>query len=113
MTIKTDGRDWRSHLEQMHLHRDGIDECLQTTKSELDKLQAEIAKTLEKITSRYTIYAIMQELKIIKIILIKTVPFCRERYINTQLEEPLTMYKQLSHLLAQTKEQYKQVEGTN
>ena len=73
MTIKTDGRDWRSHLEQMHLHRDGIDECLQTTKSELDKLQAEIAKTLEKITSRYTLYAIMQE---VKIILIKTVPFC-------------------------------------
>ena len=108
MTIKTDGRDWRSHLEQMHLHRDGIDECLQTTKSELDKLQAEIAKTLEKITSRYKMYAIMQE---VQIILIKTVPFCRERYINTQLEEPLTMYKQLSHLLAQTKEQYKQVEA--
>lgn len=53
------------------------------TRMELDKLQAEIAKTLEKISSR-------------------------EKYINTQLEEPLTTYKQLSHLLAQTKEQYRQ-----
>ena len=86
MTIKTDGRDWRSHLEQMHQHRDGIDECLQLTRTELDKLQAEIAKSLEKISSR-------------------------ERYINSQLQEPLTMYKQMSHLLAQTKEQYKQISG--
>ena len=46
----------------------------------------EIAKSLEKISSR-------------------------ERYINNQLQEPLTMYKQMSHLLAQTKEHYKQVSG--
>ena len=39
MTIKADGRDWRSHLEQMHQHRDGIEESLQSTKTELDKLQ--------------------------------------------------------------------------
>ena len=84
MTIKTDGRDWRSHLDQMHVHRDGIEECLQSTRSELDKLQTEISKTLEKISSR-------------------------EKYINNQLEEPLTSYKQMSHLLAQTREQYKQV----
>ena len=84
MTIKSEGRDWRSRLEQMHQHRDGIDECLQVTRTELDKLQAEIARTLEKISSR-------------------------EKYINNQLEEPLTTYKQLSHLLAQNKEQYKQV----
>ena len=73
-------------MEQMHQHRDGIDECLQLTRTELDKLQAEIAKSLEKISSR-------------------------ERYINSQLQEPLTMYKQMSHLLAQTKEQYKQISG--
>ena len=86
MTVQTDGRDWRSHLEQMHAHRDGIDEALTTTKANLDRLQAEIEKTLEKISSR-------------------------EKYINTQLEQPLTVYKQISHLLAQTKEQYKQVSG--
>ena len=86
MTIKSEGRDWRSRLEQMHQHRDGIDDCLQVTRTELDKLQAEIARTLEKISSR-------------------------EKYINNQLEEPLTMYKQLSHLLAQSKEQYRQVSG--
>ena len=83
MTLKSEGRDWRSHLEQMHVHRDGIQGCLQSTRSELYKLQTEIAKTLEKIGSR-------------------------EKYINSQLEEPLTSYKQMSHLLAQSKEQYKQ-----
>ena len=86
MTVQTDGRDWRSHLEQMHAHRDGIDEALISTKLDLDRLQAEIEKTLEKISSR-------------------------EKYINNQLEQPLTLYKQISHLLAQTKEQYKQVSG--
>ena len=86
MTLKSDGRDWRSHLEAMHSHRDGIQESLTTTRQELDSLQAEIQKTLEKISSR-------------------------EKYINNQLEEPLTMYKQLSHLLAQSKEQYRQVSG--
>ena len=35
----------------------------------------------------------------------------REKYINSQLEEPLTSYKQMSHLLAQSKEQYKAVSG--
>ena len=73
-------------MEQMHAHRDGIDEALTTTKADLDKLQAEIQKTLEKISSR-------------------------EKYINSQLEQPLTAYKQISHLLAQTKEQYKLVSG--
>ena len=86
MTLKSDGRDWRSHLEAMHCHRDGIQDSLATTRQELDSLQAEIQKTLEKISSR-------------------------EKYINQQLEEPLTMYKQLSHLLAQGKEQYRQVSG--
>ena len=61
MTVQTDGRDWRSHLEQMHAHRDGIDEALTNTKFDLDRLQAEIEKTLEKISSR-------------------------EKYINNQLE---------------------------
>jgi len=49
-------------------------------------LQAEIAKTLEKISSR-------------------------EKYMNSQLESQLNEYRQLSQTLAQTKEQYKQVSG--
>ena len=84
MTVKTDGREWRSHLEQMHSYRDGIEEALTATKLHLDQLQAGIAKTLEKISSR-------------------------EKYINSQLEQPLTSYKVLSQQLAQSREQYRQV----
>ena len=68
MTIKTDGRDWRSHLDQMHQYRAGIDESLTTTKTSLDKLQTDISKTLEKITSR-------------------------EKYLNSQLETQLSEYR--------------------
>lgn len=81
-----DNRDWRSHLEQMHSYRNGIDEALTTTKSHLDKLHTDIGRTLEKISSR-------------------------EKYINSQLEAPLSDYRKLTDTLAATKEQYKQVSG--
>ena len=68
ITVKTDARDWRSHLDQMHQYRAGIDESLTMTKSSLDKLQSDISKTLEKITSR-------------------------EKYINSQLESQLSEYR--------------------
>ena len=68
ITVKTDSRDWRSHLDQMHQYRAGIDESLTTTKTSLDKLQADISKTLEKITSR-------------------------EKYLNSQLESQLSEYR--------------------
>eukprot|EP00092_Neocalanus_flemingeri_P056720 GFUD01067275.1.p1 GENE.GFUD01067275.1~~GFUD01067275.1.p1 ORF type:complete len:422 (+),score=168.02 GFUD01067275.1:104-1369(+) len=84
VTVRVDSRNWRSHLEQMHSYRSGIEESLTSTKNQLDKLQAEIAKTLEKISSR-------------------------EKYMNSQLEVQLNEYRQLSQVLAQTKEQYKQV----
>ncbi len=49
-----DNRDWRTHLEQMHTYRAGIDEALVTTRVHLDKLHSDIARTLEKISSRYS-----------------------------------------------------------
>lgn len=45
-------KDWRGHYEQMHVHSDGITSALSETKGYLDKLHQEIAKTLEKISSR-------------------------------------------------------------
>ena len=68
----------------LHTVRTGIEDSLVSTKSNLDQLQAEIAKTLEKISSR-------------------------EKYMNSQLEPQLNEYRQLSQVLAQSKEQYKQV----
>jgi len=66
--------------------RTGIEDSLVSTKNHLDQLQAEIAKTLEKISSR-------------------------EKYVNSQLEPQLNEYRQLSQAMAQAKEQYKQVSG--
>ena len=84
VTVRLDNRDWRTHLEQMHSYRRGIEEALTTTKAHLDKLHADIARTLEKIASR-------------------------EKYLNGQLEAPLAEFRQLSDTLAATREKYKQV----
>ena len=84
MTVKLDARDWRSHLEQMHTYRDGIESSLESTRNQLDKLHTDIARTLEKISSR-------------------------EKYLNSQLEVPLGEMRQLQDKLAATKEQYRQV----
>ena len=84
VTVKVDARDWRSHLEQMHTYRDGIEQALESTKSQLDKLHTDVSRTLEKISSR-------------------------EKYLNSQLEAPLADLRQLQDNLAATKEQYRQV----
>lgn len=84
VTVKVDSRDWRSHLEQMHTYRDGIEQALESTKSQLDKLHTDVSRTLEKISSR-------------------------EKYLNSQLEAPLADLRQLQDNLAATKEQYRQV----
>ena len=64
--------------------RDGIEDALDTTRVHLDRLHGDIARTLEKISSR-------------------------EKYLNGQLEAPLQELRQLTDSLAATKEQYKQV----
>ncbi len=86
VTVRVDNRDWRTHLDQMHSYRNGIEEALNTTKAHLDRLHADIGRTLEKISSR-------------------------EKYLNSQLEAPLADFRQLTDQLAATKEQYKQVSG--
>ena len=68
----------------MHTHRDGIEQALESTKSQLDKLHTDVSRTLEKISSR-------------------------EKYLNSQLEAPLLDLRQLQDNLAATKEQYRQV----
>ncbi len=52
----------------MHSYRQGIEEALTTTKVHLDKLHADIGRTLEKISSR-------------------------EKYLNSQLEAPLGEFR--------------------
>ncbi|KAK7790013.1 hypothetical protein R5R35_013341 [Gryllus longicercus] len=86
VTIKTDPRDWRSHLEQMQHHRSGIEEALTNTKVQLDKLHTEISRTLEKIGSR-------------------------EKYLNSQLEPVLVQYRSLQDEMSRLNEQYQDVSG--
>ncbi|KAJ8913943.1 hypothetical protein NQ315_015180 [Exocentrus adspersus] len=84
VTIKNDNRDWRSHLEQMKSYKGNIDECLGTTKSQLEKLHKEISITLEKVNSR-------------------------EKYFNRELETVLEEYRNLQEQLSKVKDNYKNI----
>ncbi|KAJ1562358.1 Intraflagellar transport protein 57 [Nowakowskiella sp. JEL0078] len=77
--IPNDNKDWRIHLEQMHHHRQTISSSLGDTKTQLTKIQAEIEKTLEKISSR-------------------------EKYINTQFETQTEEYRALQDQLSDWKQ---------
>ncbi|XP_039978984.1 intraflagellar transport protein 57 homolog [Xiphias gladius] len=86
VTIRTDNKDWRIHVDQMHQHRDGIKSSLKEAKSYLDKLQEDIGKTLEKVSSR-------------------------EKYINNQLEHLIQEYRSAQAKLSEVKERYRQASG--
>ncbi|KAJ3056522.1 Intraflagellar transport protein 57 [Rhizophlyctis rosea] len=102
--IANDNKDWRIHLDQMHLHQKvghrlmmkhhgkkinkAYDWILQTigtslidTRGQLTKLHTEIEKTLEKISSR-------------------------EKYINTQFEPQIEEYRILQDQLSDLKQKY-------
>ncbi|CAD5111160.1 DgyrCDS496 [Dimorphilus gyrociliatus] len=86
VTIRTDNKDWRVHMDQMTTNSQGIEKCMSETKLQLDKLHDEITKTLEKIGSR-------------------------EKYINNQLEHLLVEFRTMQDRLAETKEKYRQGSG--
>uniref|UniRef100_A0A672G538 Intraflagellar transport protein 57 homolog n=1 Tax=Salarias fasciatus TaxID=181472 RepID=A0A672G538_SALFA len=86
VTIRTDNKDWRIHLDQMHQHRDGIKSSLTEAKGYLDKLQEDIGKTLEKVSSR-------------------------EKYINNQLEPLIQEYRSAQARLSEVKERHQQASG--
>lgn len=86
VTIKSDSRDWRSHLEQMKTHRTNTESSLLMTKTNLDKLHKEITSTLEKISNR-------------------------ERYLNKELDVTLDEYRLLQDQLSKIKETYRSISG--
>uniref|UniRef100_A0A671Z4Q0 Intraflagellar transport protein 57 homolog n=1 Tax=Sparus aurata TaxID=8175 RepID=A0A671Z4Q0_SPAAU len=75
--------DWRIHVDQMHQHQDTFKSSLEEAKSYLDKLQEDISKTLEKVSSR-------------------------EKYIDSQLERLIQEYRSAQ---ASAKEHYQQASG--
>ncbi|XP_029832592.2 intraflagellar transport protein 57 homolog [Ixodes scapularis] len=86
VTIQPDAKDWRNHLDQIQQYRKDMEEGLTVTKSQLDRLAANIASTLDKVNSR-------------------------EKYLNAQLETFLSDYRSAQESLAQAKEQYRSVSG--
>ncbi|XP_075446187.1 intraflagellar transport protein 57 homolog isoform X2 [Ascaphus truei] len=86
VTIRTDNKDWRIHVDQMHQHKDGIETSFKETKGYLDKLHNEISKTLEKVSSR-------------------------EKYIHNQLEHLVQEYRAAQAQLSEAKERYQQGSG--
>ncbi|XP_015280014.1 PREDICTED: intraflagellar transport protein 57 homolog [Gekko japonicus] len=79
VTIRTDNKDWRIHVDQMHQHKDGIESALKETKGYHDKLHNEISRTLEKVSSR-------------------------EKYINNQLEHLVQEYRSITEELEKIKQ---------
>lgn len=86
VTVRTDNKDWRIHVDQMHQHRDGINSSLKEAKRYLYKLQEDISKMLEKVSSR-------------------------EKYINNQLEGLINEYRSAQAKLREVKERYQHASG--
>ncbi|CAG0895885.1 unnamed protein product [Cyprideis torosa] len=86
VTIRNDMRDWRSHVDQMNTHHQGIDEGLTSTKQQLSKLHGDISKTLEKIGSR-------------------------EKYLNGQFEQMMTEFRSYQDQLSQARHEYSMASG--
>ncbi|RVE61286.1 hypothetical protein OJAV_G00169070 [Oryzias javanicus] len=83
---RTDNKDWRVHLEQLHQYQDKIEALLKESKSYMDKLQEDIRKTQEKVSSR-------------------------EKYINNQLEHLVQEYRSAQAKLSEAKDRYQQASG--
>ncbi|KFP79246.1 Intraflagellar transport protein 57, partial [Acanthisitta chloris] len=86
VTVRTDNKDWRIHVDQMHQYKDRFDSSFKETRGYFDKLDNEISRTLEKINSR-------------------------EKYINNQLEHLVQEYRSAQALLSETKEKYQERSG--
>lgn len=85
--IKNNDKDWRNHIEQMVQYQAGVQGSMKETQAQLDKLQGDITKTLEKIDSR-------------------------EKYVNKQLEGMISEFREKHDMLASKQESYKQQGGT-
>lgn len=85
--IRADNKDWRSHVDQMGQYQDSIKDLLSDTQKDLDKLHNDIGKTLEKIETR-------------------------EKYVNSQLDNIISEFRQKQDKLAATNDRYKEASST-
>ncbi|XP_077563629.1 intraflagellar transport protein 57 homolog [Haemaphysalis longicornis] len=86
VTIQPDAKDWRGHLELIHQQRKELDEGLQSTRAQLERLSAGLGSALDKLASR-------------------------EKYLNAQLDAPLAQYRSVQEALARTRDHYRTISG--
>ncbi|XP_077414529.1 intraflagellar transport protein 57 homolog isoform X2 [Vanacampus margaritifer] len=86
VTIRADNKDWRAHVDQMHQHQNGIKTSLREAKGYLDKLEEDISRTLEKVSSR-------------------------EKYVNKQLEGVIGEHRAVQAKLSEVRERYQHASG--
>nr|VZI35394.1 unnamed protein product [Spirometra erinaceieuropaei] len=86
VAIRTEAKDWRSHLEQMTRHKAEIEACFNESKGYLLRLHEDLSRSLDKIGSR-------------------------EKYINSQVDQLLTEYRCAQDRLCEVKEKYRQASG--
>ncbi|XP_034456197.1 intraflagellar transport protein 57 homolog [Hippoglossus hippoglossus] len=84
--IETDNKDWRSHVDQLHQHRDRIYSSLEQTMSFLHKLQEDISSNMKKLSSR-------------------------EESINFQLKHLIQEYRDGQAKMRDASEQYEKANG--
>eukprot|EP00052_Salpingoeca_macrocollata_P005739 m.49277 g.49277 ORF g.49277 m.49277 type:complete len:427 (-) comp15027_c0_seq2:25-1305(-) len=80
--LKSDERDWRSHIEDLKQHEQSVKTGFAQSKPQLDKLHADVTRALEKINNR-------------------------EKFINSQLEHIVEEYRTQQDSLAGHRERYK------
>ncbi|XP_055376584.1 intraflagellar transport protein 57 homolog [Condylostylus longicornis] len=84
IVVKSDLRDWRTHLKQMTTLKANIDECSDETYNQLKKLQSDITYEMEKVESR-------------------------ERHLNNELQTLIVKFKELSTELSNIQATIKEI----
>ena len=100
VTFKAENKDWRARQEQRLTYKSQIATSLKDAEQMLTRFHTDIAKSLEKITTRKRrVY-----------VLIKSLFFFNdlgEQYINSQLSDYVSEFHRQQDLLAQAKQHYR------
>ncbi|PNG99896.1 Intraflagellar transport protein 57, partial [Tetrabaena socialis] len=81
ITIAADSKDWRSHLDEAHQHKEVINKAWPDSKQSLERLRADLNSTLEKLQTR-------------------------EKFLNEQFEGLMQQYRASRTTLTDVQETY-------
>ncbi|KXZ46063.1 hypothetical protein GPECTOR_47g338 [Gonium pectorale] len=81
ITIAADSKDWRSHLDEAHQHKEAIGKAWPDSKQSLERLRADLNGTLEKLQTR-------------------------EKFLNEQFESLMHQYRAARTSLTDVQETY-------